>query len=216
MTHRENKPDRKRLIGRHYEHRIDTARPSFEILDWASAQSQRARFEILANNVDLAGKSLLDVGCGLGDLLGYMQERSIAVQYTGVDILEKMVEAARARHKDGRFLVADLFRGDSPFAPGSFDVVFCSGAFNLNLGNNRQFLPAAFNTLLALARQTLAVNLLHSRSRTQEQTYFYYDPADIRRMHLCDDCHMRIIDDYLHNDFTVLCDKTISGGGKSR
>ena len=89
---------RKHRIRRHYEPRIDTARTHHEVLDWASEASQRARFDIFANRVDLRDKSLLDVGCGLGDLLTYLGARGVQVHYTGVDLLEKMVQAARRNH----------------------------------------------------------------------------------------------------------------------
>ena len=36
-------------------------RPHFDVLDWADERSQMARFAVLADNVPLAGRSLLDV-----------------------------------------------------------------------------------------------------------------------------------------------------------
>ena len=126
---------KKKDIGRHYEPRLRALRESYEILDWASPVTQEARFAVLADNVDLPGKSLLDVGCGLGDLWAYLRRRRVEVEYLGVDILEKMVAAARQRHPEARFEQADIFGADT-YEPAAFDVVFCSGAFNLNLGNN--------------------------------------------------------------------------------
>ena len=52
---------RTKAIRTHYEHRIGASRENFEVLDWASTASQQARFEVLVNNIDLRGKSLLDV-----------------------------------------------------------------------------------------------------------------------------------------------------------
>lgn len=205
--HRHDDPPhakRKEHIRRHYEHRIGKDLPHHEVLDWASAQSQRARFDIFAQNVPLAGKSLLDVGCGLGDLLTYLQDRDTPIQYTGVDILEKMVDAARATHPGHTFLQADIFQA-CPFEPATFDVAYCSGAFNLNLGNNEQFLPSAVRTMLTLAREHAVFNLLHSRAAASEETYFYYHPDNVRAMLRDLPCTIRIIDDYLHNDFTVIC-----------
>lgn len=195
-----------RLIRRHYEPRISPHRPHHEVLDWASEQSQRARFEILCSLVDLKGKSLLDIGCGLGDLLTFIQERKIPVQYTGVDLLEKMVLAARHVHPAATFIQADLFTAN-PFSPQSFDIVFCSGAFNLNLGNNSKFLPQAIDTMLRLSRLYVVFNLLHHRARGSETTYFYYDPDHVRQEFQGRGYNVEIVDDYLHNDFTVICRK---------
>jgi SAM-dependent methyltransferase len=211
MKNEREKPEpsqerREDQIRRHYEPRIGGDLPHHQVLDWASAQSQLARFEIFARNVPLQDKSLLDVGCGLGDLLTYLDSLGLRVRYTGVDLLEKMVQAARSNHPGIDFVQGDIFQAN-PFEPESFDVVFCSGAFNLNLGNNEQFLPRAVATMLELARQYAVFNLLHSRAASQEQTYFYYHPDQVREMLRDCPCQVRIIDDYLRNDFTVICQK---------
>jgi len=198
---------RKRAIHSHYEPRISPYRAGYDILDWASPESQQARFKVLGENISLAGKSLLDVGRGLGDLCGFLKDRKIAVDYTGVDLIAKMVEAARQRYPDGRFVCADIFQEDT-FQPEQFDVVFCSGAFNLNLGNNREFLPVAIRRLLELSREYVVFNLLHHRARGTDGRYFYFDPEDVRRLLAPTECEMRFIDDYLPNDFTAICTKT--------
>lgn len=198
---------KKKAIERHYAPRITPGRENYDVLDWASAASQEARFRVLVENVPLAGKSLLDVGAGLGDLWGFLKRRGLAVDYTGVDLLETMVQAARHRHPDARFLCADLF-ADSPFDPDSFDIVFCSGMFNLDVGNNLAFMPVALASFFRLARDYVVVNMLHKRARGGEGAYFYYDPTEIIEMLQPYRCEVRLLDDYLPNDFTVVCRKT--------
>ena len=216
---------RKHEIRRHYEKRLRPGRDNYDVLDWGSATSQRARFSVLVENVfakkppkklakdsakdfakKLAGKSLLDVGCGLGDLLSFLQERGIDVDYTGVDLSEKMLDAARRLHGDAQFVCTDVFAGQAP-PPGQFDVVFCSGALNLNLGNNREFLPQAIEALLRPAREHAVFNLLHVRARTPDERYFYHDPEEVLPIVRSLGCRARLIDDYLYNDFTVICEK---------
>ncbi len=196
-----------RHIRDHYEPRITPERETYDILDWGSAASQRARFGALADNVDLAGKSILDVGCGLGDLLAFLADRGLETNYTGVDIVAKMIAAARQRQPAGRFICADLFTAETPdeFAGKKFDVVFCSGTFNLDLGNNRRFLPRAVGRLLELACEYVVFNLLHDRADDKYDHCAYFDPAEVLTvLHpMADD--IRLIDDYLHNDFTVIC-----------
>jgi ubiquinone/menaquinone biosynthesis C-methylase UbiE len=195
---------KERRIRSHYEHRIDSARANYEVLDWASEESQQARFAVLVRSIELRGRSLLDVGCGLGDLLTFLQHKGIEVDYTGVDILEPMVEAATRQHPDAQFLQADIFAGD-PFEGRRFDVVFCSGALNLNLGNNREFLPIAMARMLDLSRECVVVNLLHRRSGPTDRTYFSHDPDDVRTLLRDLPCELQILEDYLPNDFTVVC-----------
>ena len=164
---------------------------------------------MLVNNVNLEGLSVLDVGSGLGDLLGFLQDNEISLAYTGVDVTPGMVEQARKNYPAGNFLCADIFGPQNPFAPASFDVVFCSGTLNLNLGNNIQFMPHALSSMFSLCRQTLVLNLLHHRCAwdDEDDTYFYHDPEMIMRLAQNMGCDVRLIDDYLPNDFTIICNR---------
>jgi len=197
---------RKRRIESHYGPRLRKARRSHEALDWASEATQAARFAVLADNVPLAGRSLLDVGCGLGDLLAFLTRRGVQADYTGVDLLEPMIAEARRRLPKGRFLCADIFAEDV-FGPGTFDVVYCSGTLNLNLGNNMAFLRRAVETFFRLSRDVVAFNLLHRRARCDDERYFYYDPDAVRPLLAEHAVGVRLFDNYLPNDFTFLCRK---------
>ncbi len=196
-------PGRTHAIRAHYEPRIAAGGPNHEIVNWASAAAQRARFEVLIDHVPLRGRSLLDIGCGVGDLPALLDERDIECDYTGVDILERMVEVCRQRLPDRRFVWADVF-SDPPLPAASFDVVFCSGAFNLDLGNNHQFLPWAVRRMAELSRRHVVFNLLHARAGLKEDRYFFYDPAEVVDLVRPLGGEVSVIDDYLHNDFTVI------------
>lgn len=198
--------DKRDAIHAHYDHRFSAENANHKVLDWASAASQRRRFEVLSENVDLRGLSILDVGCGLGDLLVFLQQSGIEVQFTGVDILEKMVEHCRKRFDSGRFIQADIF-SDDVFSPGEFDLVFVSGAFNLDLGNNLEFLPKAIARLMELSRRYVAFNLLHARWPEREPGYFFYEPDFVLKQLAGYNAEVKLIDDYLPNDFTVVCEK---------
>lgn len=202
--------ERKRRILKHYEPRIGTGRENFDVLDWASVASQKARFAVLAGSVELDGKSLLDVGCGLGDMLAFLQSQGIEIDYTGIDLSWKMVQEARRLHKDAKFFCGDLFTGErqpceNPVARATFDIVYCSGVFNLNLGNNRQFLPGAVGRLMLLADQYVVFNLLHRGTPHQDDDYAYYDPDEVLAGIAEDRWENRLVEGYLPNDFTVIC-----------
>lgn len=197
-------------IRKHYVPRITPGRPNYDVLDWAGPDTQTARFEVLIQNVDLRGKTLLDVGCGLGDLAGFLRSKKIPVQYTGVDVVEEMLHRARKSNPEGRFLHANLFsetQRSDPLNGRTFDVVFCSGTLNLNLGNNLEFLPRALKGLLAPAREALVVNFLRARETPPDPVYFYYRPDEVLNvLHpLLGKQRVHLIEGYLPNDFTVLC-----------
>jgi ubiquinone biosynthesis O-methyltransferase len=77
-------------------------------------------FELLGN---IAGKQLLDVGCGDGDLARELARRGALV--TGVDASAEMIAAARANPANGGLPIAYEVAEAShmPFPEASFDVV---------------------------------------------------------------------------------------------
>ncbi|MFP4055018.1 MAG: class I SAM-dependent methyltransferase [Phycisphaerae bacterium] len=198
---------REEEIRRHYQPRIAPHRDSHDVLDWASETSQFVRFDVLLREVQLQGRSILDVGCGLGDLWGYLQRREVYADYTGVDILPEMVAEATRRHPGAQFACENVFADPAPEHLRR-DVVFCSGMFNLNLGNNLQFVPGALRRFVQLADTHVVFNMLHHRTPEQPPRYFYYDPDRVLEILDALPCRARLVDDYLPNDFTVVCEIT--------
>src|SRR4029450_2253329 len=73
---------------------------------------------------DVAGRRILDGGCGAGPLLAALRERGAVV--TGVDSSTKMLELARERLGDGADLHPADLSNPLPFPDGAFDdVIAC-------------------------------------------------------------------------------------------
>ncbi len=199
-------------IRNHYEPRMSDGRENYDILDWGDQASQHARFTVLVDNVPLAGQRVLDLGCGLGDLWAFMKQKNIDVKYTGVDIVAPMISRASETHTDARFIAADVFAADcdafgDTLGDKNFDIVFCSGMLNLDLGNSHSFLRVAVARMIELSREFIVFNLLHVRAQPQYRHCVYHDPAEVQEM-LCEfPGEIRVIDDYLPNDFTVILRK---------
>ncbi len=70
------------------------------------------------------GVTVLEVGCGSGRVYERLVPDLIPpAAYTGVDNSEAMLELARRRHPEGRFLNGDAYR--LGLGRGAFDVVLC-------------------------------------------------------------------------------------------
>lgn len=91
------------------------------------AQAEHWRVElILAGTTLAAGTRLLEVGCGVGAVLGILGDAFPGVVLAGVDIEERQLEAARG-HLARLGLKADLRRADAldlPYVDASFDHVW--------------------------------------------------------------------------------------------
>ncbi len=82
--------------------------------------------------LDLAGKTLLDIGCGAGGVTLHLAETYGLAHATGFDVEKPVVAAARrraqARRLAGRVVFVQAPPGPLPFPDASFDVVFSKDA----------------------------------------------------------------------------------------
>src|SRR5215475_4241463 len=74
--------------------------------------------------VPVGAASLLDAGCGTGNLLAAIRRRRRDIALHGTDFSEAMLRRARLKVADAQFLPADL-NAELPYPDGAFDVVTC-------------------------------------------------------------------------------------------
>jgi 2-polyprenyl-3-methyl-5-hydroxy-6-metoxy-1,4-benzoquinol methylase len=68
---------------------------------------------------------VVDIGCGVGDLLGEVRKRKPRVRVSGLDFSGKAVAGAQAAMPDGHFQQF-VIQQDLPYETASFDVVMCT------------------------------------------------------------------------------------------
>lgn len=171
-------------------------------LNWGSRGSQRRRFQVLAEVGDLDGASLLDVGCGLGDLKSWLAEAGHRVSYTGIDLTGAMVDGARERHPDGDFRLGNLL-DDAGIGPDSFDYVLSSGIFYFRQDRPQAFLEAMVARMAQVARLGVSFNTLSAWADRREGDEFQADP--LATLDFCRRISRRVVlrHDYHPGDFTV-------------
>jgi len=78
--------------------------------------------------VDLAGKTVLDIGCGAGGITAALARDYGATRVIGIDVESPVCEAARAQADKsgvaGQVEIRLVAPGPFPFADESFDIVF--------------------------------------------------------------------------------------------
>jgi len=77
----------------------------------------RGRMELASSLI--AGKSVLDIGCGIGHLLHFVKE---GIDYVGADTSPAMIRVAKSFTPNGIFRIGDIY-DLSPF--DMFDTVLC-------------------------------------------------------------------------------------------
>ena len=169
-------------------------------LNWGSAESQQLRFRILSEVCALDGKSILDVGCGLGDLHGWLKSNNVNARYAGIDIVPEMVSIAQSRFDGVSFEVSNLLQDDPK--PG-MDVVMASGIFAKRTTEPKIFLQSMVSRMFEIAGSAVAFNSLSSWADEKEEGEFYADP--IETMKFCRELTpwVTLRHDYHSRDFTI-------------
>lgn len=123
---------------------------------------------------------ILDVGCGYGSMLDRFKELGHEVSFTGLDLCETLVAAARRRHPEQRWIAADIFE----FSPEeSFDYVLCNGLVNLRMDASLKDIGTMARRLLtkmfALSTSGCSLNFLTTAVNYFETHLYYQNPVEI-------------------------------------
>lgn len=197
-----NELEKQAAIDR-YNERLDKFGYDRRTLGWVKPQ-HFLRYHILLSHWDLTNASLLDFGCGFGDLYGYCCDLGIAgLDYLGIDINQRLLEEGAKRYPNAKFSCRDVL---AEGLPATYDVIVASGVYNFRLENNWDFIEATLSLFARSARQGFAVNFLSDRCDFKEDNLYYADPCKI--LDLCYRLSRRIVlrQDYMPFEFTIFVD----------
>jgi SAM-dependent methyltransferase len=147
----------------HYERCFHQYGVSPKGVDWPNGLDLEARFATLLSVLDgTPGESppvLLDVGCGPGLLLDYLQAtgRLERVEYHGIDLSPVMVDAARQRWPGKDFSARDMVA--EPLPDQSVDVVIMNGVLTEKLALSHEAMVGLAQTLILAAFRTARVGV---------------------------------------------------------
>lgn len=112
-----------------YNERFRSWGRSVRTVGWSTSESQERRFERLFAGLSVAGARVVDIGCGLGDLVPWLTARhGDDFRYLGLDVADELVHDARRRYASEHvsFHVADCRGIEIP----PCDIAVASGAFS--------------------------------------------------------------------------------------
>jgi ubiquinone/menaquinone biosynthesis C-methylase UbiE len=169
----------KKLIQNRYKERLLKYGTNIKALASGTDHRRAIRFDILTGIGIKEKSSVLDVGCGFADFYEHLKMKGINVQYTGIDIVPELIEAAKTKNPNLDLQIRDL--QENPFQESSFDYVVCSQVFNLELGGNKNNILAKdmIRNMNKIARHGVAVDLLTSYVDFKEEHLHYYSPEEI-------------------------------------
>ncbi|HCS12384.1 MAG: hypothetical protein COS82_06635 [Zetaproteobacteria bacterium CG06_land_8_20_14_3_00_59_53] len=193
----------KATVLHYHRHRVaEHAAGTVEALGYRASDSQVKRFEALVSVGNLNDCLVLDVGCGHGDLKGFLDARFHGFNYVGIDQMTEFVQ--QARHVYGQrpscyFCVADFTQAELPRA----DYVFASGVLGYRCADPGYYF-AMIDRLFGAARRGLAFNMLDKEYFPDHPLLVGHDVYEVLEYcrGLAPDAEM--LRGYLDDDFTVL------------
>ncbi|NOL48024.1 MAG: class I SAM-dependent methyltransferase [Synechococcus sp. MIT S9220] len=169
--------------------------------DYGLPESQITKFKAISEVVDLNNKSLLDVGCGLGNYYEFINCRFEGVSYNGIDICDFFIEKAKINNPGVNFFASDIF--SDQYQPNSYDVVTANGIFYLLKKSPVDFMNSLISRMFYIASTAVAFNSLSTWCIDKDDNEFYADP-----FFTLDFCRtltpwVTLRSDYHSRDFTI-------------
>ncbi|PXY46804.1 class I SAM-dependent methyltransferase [Flavobacterium hydrophilum] len=192
----------KLYIQKFHEDKIEKyGSESAQSLAWFSEEDQLKRFEILAQIGDLNDCSVLDIGCGNGDLCYYLSQHFTNVSYHGIDMIPAFLDNAIEKTKDfpdTTFYLGDFMQGQLTVV----DYVFVSGSLNYK-NSDPDFIFKVIAHLYAHCNIALGFNLL-SKTVNPDGILMAYSPKTITDFCITLSNTVVVKENYVEGDFTVM------------
>jgi len=165
---------------------------------WRDRLQQSTYFAALVEIGVRDASSVLDVGCGQGDLYAFLGARGFGGRYTGLDLSPELIASARERFPAANFILGDVL--DADLAP--HDFVLASGLFDYRTSDSPARLRATLRRMFDLARLGAAWNMFAIAPPGRSD--LYHEPlGDL--LAFCDELtpHFSLRRDYDPAHFTV-------------
>jgi SAM-dependent methyltransferase len=140
-------------------------------------EGQIRRYEtLLSITGDLSGKTILDFGCGKGDLFGFLKDKGISITYCGIDVNENLIELAKTKYPRAEFMAVDI---EEESFNRMFDVIVACGVFNLRIAGIDDSVRNVTKKLFGLCSESLHMNFLTYYVPQRNVELFYIKPEEI-------------------------------------
>ena len=172
-----NSKDRTSCIQR-YDGRFPIFGVSPESLGWGGGKERQiSRFRAAAEFSRFTNrtvKSVLDVGCGFGDLGAWLSQNNPEIEYSGIDINSSLVEKGRLQYQLN-LAVKDI----SCIGDQSYDLVIANGIFNFRLLHevHEDYIRNMLSRFMSIARVGIAVDFMSTYVDFQHPGAFHCPEA---------------------------------------
>ena len=163
----------KKSILNHYTELYKKFGKSPVSLGWTRGK-QDIRFKAHSQIGNLKNSSILDIGCGFGDLLGFLNKKRLNVKYTGIDINQKFIELAKKKHPNSYFEVRDI---EKKSFKKKFDWVFAIGTTNQS--GSYKYIEDLLGEMFGYCKKGVTMDFLSSYVDFKKPENFHASPEKV-------------------------------------
>jgi SAM-dependent methyltransferase len=125
-------------------------------LKWVSRKAAEQRYQEIASLVEFKNKSILDIGCGFGEIIPFILPSNGKLDYLGIDKVAEFIGAASKKYPKNRFIVGDYF---SKPLKKKFDIIIANGCLNANVRDNLGFRKRAIKVMFEHSNEAVIFNM---------------------------------------------------------
>jgi 2-polyprenyl-3-methyl-5-hydroxy-6-metoxy-1,4-benzoquinol methylase len=178
-------------LRQHYEKTFDKYGATSAGVDWGTDTAKVIdRYERMLKIIDKNDhqhKSLLDVGCGYGGLLSYIESQNLLIDYTGIDVAENMINHAMLKHKNVTFILGDIFEVNFD---KKFDYIVCNGLLTQKLDTSirdmHNYVQQLIKKMFSLCNLGIVFNLMSTHINFFSDNLYYHNPVEMLAWCFCE------------------------------
>lgn len=162
-----------------YNKRLEEFGYSPKALGWLKGK-QDIRFDILTSLYNFENKSVLDIGCGFGDLNKVLRHKIDHYSYLGVDLCENLIEVGKKQFTENniQFWAGDFLELE---IEKKMDWAIESGIFNHKLANldNYDFIKSVMKKTFEAVKDGFSFDFINDKVDYKDEHIFYASPEKI-------------------------------------
>jgi len=166
-------------------------------LGWPKGR-QDIRFKVMSEIANIKNSKILDIGCGFGDFLTYLNVKKRNIEYTGIDINPIFIKIAKSIHSSGSFQKRDI---EITKFSKKFDWSFAIGTTNMK--GNYDYVENLMTEMLKISKKGIAMDFMSSYVDFKRKGSSHFSPEKIFKIAKKLSKRVSIRHDYLPFEFCV-------------